>query len=90
MTGTVTEIFSLGLHFCVDGAVKAGMDKRPARMGREENRKEPKMEFTITQEGTSKTLVLSKNGVPIARFYAGRTSQNSRFEMLRRLNRKDG
>jgi hypothetical protein len=43
MTGTVTEIFSLGLRFCVDGAVKAGMDKRPARMGREENRKEPKM-----------------------------------------------
>jgi hypothetical protein len=43
MVGTVTEIFSLGLRFCVDGAVKAGMDKRSARMGREETRKEPKM-----------------------------------------------
>lgn len=47
------------------------------------------MEFMITQEGTSQTLVLSMNGMPIARFYAGRTTQADRNDMLRRLNRKE-
>jgi hypothetical protein len=42
--------------------------------------------FEITVEGTSKVTLLKRNGVPIARFYAGRFDQKLLDRILTALN----
>lgn len=43
-------------------------------------------QFKITVEGASKTTVLSLDGVPIARFYAGRVDHRLIDLILTKLN----
>jgi hypothetical protein len=42
--------------------------------------------FKITVEGTSKTTILTKDGEPIARFYAGRFDEALLREIETKLN----
>lgn len=46
-------------------------------------------DFEISTEGTSRTTILKLHGVPIARFYAGRTDQRLLDTIARRLNADD-
>lgn len=45
--------------------------------------------YEVTIEGASKVVLLKKDGLPVARFYAGRLSLAECFELAARLNAFD-
>lgn len=43
--------------------------------------------WAVSTEGTSKTTILTKDGLPIARFYAGRADEKMLREIAAALNK---